>query len=247
MIDEEMLLIKRLTEFSERACTRGIRQYSDFLNLSGQDVLLKLKLRSKVTLMGGFDTAERKIACFEPYDCEYEELPPIAYIFIEPLAQKFADPLAHRDFLGSLLALGIRREVLGDIIIHENCGYLICSDTISEYIIQNLVKVKHTDVRCKSVDSLPETSLKLPEISNVITASERIDGIVAAVFNISRGDAQDLISHKKVFICGKLIESLTVAPKLGDIISVRGFGRFIYEGIERETKKGRLLLKIRKF
>ena len=59
MIDEDILLTKKLTELSERACTRGFRQYSGFLSLSEQDILYKLKLRSKVILIGGFDTAER--------------------------------------------------------------------------------------------------------------------------------------------------------------------------------------------
>ena len=166
---------------------------------------------------------------------------------IEPISQKFADKLTHRDFLGSLIALGIRREVLGDIIINENCGYLICAEEMADYIKDSLVKVRRTDVRCRRVDELPEVSVALPEISYAVIASERIDSIVAAAFSISRGDAQELFSHDQVFISGKLTCSLTASPKVGDIVSVRGFGRFIYEGIDRETKKGRLRVMMRKF
>ena len=247
MLDDEKLLAKRLSELSERAYSRGTHEYSDFLSLSGQDVLLKTKLSCEAELIGGYDTAERKIACFFPKDCYYEETPPISYISITPLSQKFADKLTHRDFLGSLTGLGIRREVLGDIIISENIGYLVCKEEIAEYIEQTLIKVKHTDVKCKIVDSLPKVSVELPEPSFAVVSSERIDSIVAAVFCISRSDSQDLFAHDKVFISGRLAQSLTASPKAGDIISVRGFGRFVYEGIERETKKGRLRVKIRIF
>ena len=247
MLDEEKLLIKRFTELSERAYSRGIRQYSDFLSLSGQDLLQRTKLITPVALIGGYNTAERRIACFEPKGIDYPELPPIAFICIEPISQKFAETLTHRDFLGSLIGLGIRRDVLGDIIIYENCGYLVCAEEISDYIVDSLIKVRHTDVRCRKVDELPEVSVSLPEISYAVISSERMDSIVAAAFSISRSDSQELFLHDKVFISGKLTQSLTVSPKVGDIISVRGLGRFIYEGIERETKKGRLRVMIRKF
>ena len=247
MLDEEKLLEKRFSELSARAFSRGIRQYSDFLSLADQNILLRQKLQCRVILAGGFETAERRIACFEPPDCDYEEYPPITCICIEPLSQKFADKLTHRDFLGSLIALGIYREVLGDIVIHENCGYLMCLEEISGYIADTLTKVKHTDVKCRIVDAPPEVSVALPDISSVVIASERMDAIVAAAFNISRSDSQVLFSHDKIFISGRLTQSLTVSPKPGDIISVRGFGRFIYEGIERETKKGKLRVMIRKF
>ena len=247
MLDEEKLLAKRFSELSARAYSRGVREYSDFLSLAGQDILHRTRLETGVRLIGGFDTAERCIACFEPADCYYEEEPPITCICIEPISQKFADNLTHRDFLGSLIALGIRREVLGDIIIHENCGYLICKDDIAGYIIDSLKKVKHTDVNCYAVDAPPAVSISLPDLSYAVIASERIDSIVAAAFNISRSESQELFAREKVFISGRLTQSLTVSPKIGDIISVRGFGRFIYEGIDRETKKGRLRVKIRLF
>jgi len=247
MLNDEKMLQKRFAELSARAFSRGIRQYSDFLSLAEQSILLQMKLETRVTLIGGFDTAERCIACFEPSDLDYPEPPPISCVSISPISQKFADKLTHRDFLGSLIALGIRREVLGDIVIHENCGYLICSEDIAIYITDSLNKVKHTDVKCSVVDEPPSVSTVLPEISSVVIASERIDAIVAAVFNISRSDSQSRFDHEKVFISGRLIQSHSAMPKPGDIISVRGLGRFIYEGVERETKKGKLRVMIRKF
>ena len=247
MLDEEKLLSKRFAELSARACSRGVYEYSDFLSLASQDILFKTRLSGEVRLVGGYDTAERRIACFLPDECYYEEEPPVAYIQIEPISQKFADSLTHRDFLGALIGLGIKRDVLGDIIIHENCGYLICKEEISDYIEDTLAKVKHTDVKCRKIYELPKVSVELPDLSYAVISSERMDSIVAAAFNLSRSDSQELFERERVFVSGRLTQSLTVSPKAGDIISVRGFGRFIYEGVERETKKGRLRVKIRVF
>ena len=69
MLDEEKLLEKRFSELSSRAYSRQIREYSDFLSLAGQDILLRMKFETNVTLIGGFDTAERRIAFFEDIHC----------------------------------------------------------------------------------------------------------------------------------------------------------------------------------
>ena len=101
------------------------------------------------SLAGGYDAAERKLACFGDEElCGYVEDPPICCIRIEPVNAKFSDALTHRDFLGSVMGLGLKREVLGDIVLEDNCGYLFCHDTVAPYIIEQLNQVRHTTVRC---------------------------------------------------------------------------------------------------
>ena len=123
-------LKKRFEELEDRAETRGYAVYSDFLTLAEQDVLLSAVPCAE--LIGGYIAAERKIACFgESYGAE----PPCVWIKIAPRQQKFADKLTHRDFLGSLLGLGIKRELLGDIILEEDdCGGYRVIDEYREVI-----------------------------------------------------------------------------------------------------------------
>lgn len=239
-MDNDTLLKNRILELSQRAFSRGVWAFSDFLTLSEQDILLGMHLPSPVSLEGGFPTAERKIAVFGSEEfCGWTQAPPIVCVQVKPLQQKFADKLTHRDFLGSILSLGIRREVLGDIVISDNIGYVFCLDSISDYVISQLERVRHTSVTCSLCDT-PDVVTAEPDISELVVASERLDAVVAAIYRLSRSQAQELISSEKVFLSGRLAHSSSAEIDEGSIVSVRGFGRFVYLGIKRETKKGRL-------
>lgn len=246
-MENENLLKNRFTELSKRSFDRGIWTFSEFLSLAEQDILLRLRLSSPYELVGGFEGAERRLAAFGSEDlCGYIEDAPIVCVQIAPVNDKFADDLTHRDFLGSLMALGIRREVLGDIAIKENRGYLFCLSSIADYICRNLESVRHTTVKCE-ICEVPEIITEKPPVRELIIASERLDAIVAAVYKLSRSESQALIKDGKVFINGRLTESSAADIPDGAAISVRGHGRFLYEGIERETKKGRLRVLVRIF
>ena len=233
---------KRFEDLANRSFEREYTIYSDFLGLSEISELCAVRLSVPVNLWGGFSDAERVVACFgdREYYKDNKDFP-INCIMIEPVNQKFADTLLHRDFLGSLMGLGIRREMLGDIIINENCGYLFVIDSICDYIIDNLTQVKHTTVKCSLVDEIPQNALPIPERNEVIVSSERLDVLVSAVYNLSRSKAQVLFNQEKVFINGAVKSSSFVA-KTGDKISVRGYGRFIYNGVLRHTKKDRCVV-----
>ena len=154
-------------------------------------------------------------------------------------SKKFAGDLGHRDFLGSLMALGIKRQLLGDIQIVEGVGYLFCLEEIAPYLCENLISVGRTTVRCESCDP-PEQLCQPPEPTEVVVASERLDALIAAVWKLSRNQAQELLERGMVFIDGRLVESASHTLREGDVVSVRHQGRFRYEGTLRETKKGRV-------
>ena len=142
------------------------------------------------------------------------------------------------------MGLGIRREVLGDIIISQNCGYLFCLDTITEYIVQNLTQVRHTTVECCVTDKIPENALPQPVNNEIIVSSERLDVIVASIYKMSRSQVLPLLHTEKVFVNGTVKTSPSTNVNIGEKISVRGFGRFIYNGVLRRTKKDRLVISV---
>ncbi len=245
-MDELVLLKNRFSELSGRAFDRGIYTNSDFLTQAEQSELLKMRLPVKFALYGGYDNAERCIAVFgDEDDFGYEFVYPVKFIKIEPLQMKFADKLTHRDFLGSLMGLGLRREMLGDIIINENAAYLVCLDSVADFIINQLEKVKHTSVRCYESDFIPTDVL--PELKNeeFIVSSERLDVLISAVYNLSRNESQKRIEGETVFCDGVVTVIASFVPKNGTVISVRGLGRFIYDGVLRQTKKGRNIVAVR--
>lgn len=244
-MNEEMLK-KRLVELSIRADARASWMYTEFLTLAEQDCLSRLRLASPYTLMGGGDNSERYIAAFGSEEiCGYEPVTPVCCIEIAPIAQKFADELSHRDFLGSLIALGIRREVLGDIVVHENNAYVYCLESISHYIIEQLIQVRHTRVSVCRVEAIPSAMMTIPDLSTIIVSSERLDALVAGVYKLSRSESSRLFEHERVFINSRAVKNPSSLPESGDIVSVRGLGRFKYEGISYQTRKGRLCVGLR--
>ena len=239
---------KRFEELAGRSSERGYTVYSDFLGISEISEFCAMRFPVPATLWGGYEDAERCVACFgdREYFTDNADYP-IKCILIRPVNQKFADTLSHRDFLGSLMGLGIRREVLGDIIISENCGFIFCLENIADYIIENLTQVRHTTVKCKITEKIPEDVLPQPENREIIVSSERLDVIVSAIYKMSRSQVLTIFHTEKVFVNGAVKISPSATINIGDKISVRGFGRFIYKGVLRTTKKDRLVINVEVF
>ncbi len=240
MNKDDILLVRRFEELSERAYARGRPFATDFLNLYEQSLLQRAKLVCDYVLDGGYDLAERKSAVFGG------DHAPVTSVFIEPVMQKFADDLSHRDFLGSLMGLGIKREVLGDIIVRDNCAWLFCMESVSDYVTEQLVKVRRTDVKCRK-ERAHDLSTASLETRQYIAASNRADALVSSVFNLSRNRGQELIRQQKVFINGRLLDSDSDKVEDGAVVSVRGMGRFIFDGFVSETRKGRMRFEARLF
>ena len=248
MTDERELLKKRFLELASRAYHSGIFTFTDFLGLAEQSAFSEIKREIgniPYSLFGGADGCERVVIRFgSEEDLGYDMPFPISVIKAEPQSQKYADKLTHRDFLGSILNLGIERETLGDIVIIDNVGYIFALDSIAGYIAENLVRVKHTDMHTEIIDTLPEGELFKTESRTVQAVGERLDAIVAKVFSLSRDDAQSLFKKRLVFASGKQIDSTSYIPKENEVISVRGHGRFIYRGFQSNTRKGKMNIKV---
>lgn len=251
MQDEIEHIRRRLSELSGRAFSRGVYTASEFLTLAEQDALLKMRredIPAPYTLYGGFPGAERRLAQFgDAALCGYDREPPILCVRCRPAAPKFADTLAHRDFLGALLSLGVRRGVLGDIMLQENIGYIACLDSVAEFIAGGLTRVRSTAMVCDVLEEIPEIAALLPEAELVNVASERADAVVAAVYRLSRGESAALFTQGRVYIDGALCGHMERALPDGAVVSVRGCGRFIYRGAVRETRKGRLYVSVQIF
>ncbi|MBQ7123080.1 MAG: hypothetical protein IJO01_00505 [Oscillospiraceae bacterium] len=241
MADEENMLKKRFSELAERAYSKNIYTFTEFLSPAEQSLLRYSVKGVHYHFEGGYENAEKAVAVFGSEElCGYEESAPISYIKIEPCSMKFSGELAHRDFLGSIMSLGIRRSTLGDLITKNNIAYAPCLDNIADYICENLVEIKHTNVRCSKVEHIPEDFLPKPVESEFVVASERLDSVISSIYKLSRSESKSLCEHEKVLVGGVPVLNASYTPKENDIISVRGHGKFIYCGIKLETKKGRL-------
>ena len=244
MIDDLELLKKRFLELANKSFNSGIFTFTDFLGLAEQAAFSEIKKELRgipFSTFGGAEGAERVMIRFGSAEDFGYELPfPISIIKAEPLSQKYADKLTHRDFLGAILGLGIERDVIGDIIIIDNVGYIFAKEDIASYIAEGLTKVKRTDMKVCVTDTLPEGALYRTERRTVQVSGERLDAVIAKLFSLSREDAQALFKKRLVFADGRQIDSASYTPKENEKISVRGHGRFIYIGTQSLSKKGKL-------
>ena len=241
------LLQNRFSELAARAARQNRYTFTAFLTPAEQDALLRMErsLEAPAALSGGFEGAERRLACFgDEAALGYPPVFPLCCLRIAPAAHKFATGIGHRDFLGALMALGVKRETLGDILVQDRTGWLFCLEEIAPWICENLTSVGRTNVVC-APSAPPEAALRLPEPQEVVVSSERLDGLISAVWALSRSRSKEYFDRELVFVNGRLADSPSRVPQQGDVISVRGLGRFRYEGLSRETRKGRLRVTVR--
>lgn len=247
MADEEIFFEKRAIELYERSASRGVYEQTAFLNTAQQSILLRLEKSGQirdVNFFGVFPDAERRFAVFGSEDaCGWRYEPDAAVLKIEPLSDRFAQELSHRDYLGAVLSLGIKRELTGDILTDGHNAYIAVFTSAVPFLTENLKSVSRTCVRCTRCETLPDCSVKTPEEQIFFVPSERIDCVIAAVFRLSRADAKALFLRERVSVNGFLRLDPSAALRPDDMVSVRGAGRFRYLGIQKETKKGRLCVR----
>lgn len=234
---------KRLLELARRSYMQGVYTFTPFLGLSEQQAYHEIRDQLSYAgcgMDGGSPLCERKIIRFgDVENWGYVDDYPIACMRIEPFNFKFAEKMTHRDFLGAIMNLGIERDTIGDIFVQEKEAYLFCLESIVSYLSEQLVQVRRTRVKCL-VCEIP-AKLTTPSLEQVIlsVASPRIDGVIAKLYNMARSQSQELFGAGRVYINGRLTENPSTILKEGDVVTVRGYGRFVYRGEQGETRKGK--------
>lgn len=166
----------------------------------------------------------------------------IVYLKIE-VKNKFKE-YSHKDFLGSILALNIKREQIGDLFVENNICYLVTNEKISKYIIENLKEIGKNSCIITEVFEIPiGYNFKEYEIN---VSSLRLDNIVKGITKLSREKAIEIIEEKLVQIDYEPVIKKDKIIKLEDIISIRKYGKYILKNISL-TKKGKYKLKLNKY
>lgn len=249
MSSENTEVIRHLADLCRRGEKIGQWQYSAFLTLAEQEDFEHSPeaSRARYHFWGGREGAERRIlAAGDPEEMGKPEYP-LSAIRVRPVSEKFAEDLEHRDYLGALMNLGIERSLMGDLTIRGREAYFFCLDSIADYIASALDRVRRTTVQAEIIP--PETDALQPEYREMrfTVASERLDAIVAGFAGISRSQAAPLFSSSKVMVNGRVETDKSARLKTGDILTVRGSGKALYIGMEYETRKGRLMVRLNRY
>lgn len=246
----DALLQSRIRDAANLAGKHGTAQFIGFLDerqsMVAQACLKRERIAAPYAFWGGYPDARRNVlGIFPPgEECRVSSFP---VVLLEAKYRCLQGCLTHRDFLGALMALGIKREVLGDILPENGHAVLFVWETIADYLIAQVEMVGRTRI---SFSRNPQAELPSAEQFESITgtvASARLDCILSCMLKLGRASAADLVQRKLVMIdfaeCTNI--SKTVTP--GQTLSVRGFGRFFVESIGPVTRKGRLAIKIKKY
>jgi len=157
--------------------------------------------------------------------------------------------LGHRDFMGGLLSLGIDRSVVGDIaVLSESEAVVFVKDKIAPFIISELTKIGRDGVRVSEADIKPDFVIpRRYGDMNIVVSSPRLDGIVKAITGKSRELAAETVRAGLCELNYAVTDNVSAEVKEGDILSVRGFGKYVIGRTEGETRSGRIRIAVKKY
>jgi len=240
---EDAMFLAGIYDNYVRAINTSQAVYSGFMSERKQAMIsdaFSSERNINVSFFGGFENAERKIAVFsENPDVE------IFPIKILSITVKGKNKLSHRDFLGAVMSLGIKRDIIGDIIPGDETLVFV-KEEMAEYIASNLTKAAKNSLSVKLYEGEFAPEVSEGEDSFETVASLRLDAVVSCGFNMARDKSKKLIESGRVAINGREAISFDSKISEGDVISARGFGRFKIKEIKGLSKKGRIILNINK-
>ena len=237
-----------------RQCENGyMLTHTNFLNLSERTAASACCKANgaKAFFWGGYPDAERTVLFLLPDYLEenfLENDDDVPFCLFSCRVPDAARALSHRDYLGSLLSLGIEREVIGDILVRENGADIIVLKSIAEYFLANYTKAGTVPLKCTihRIDALIPPEHKTVMLRESI-ASVRLDNIVSAVFHLSRTAAAEQIARGMVFVNDAEARKNDMKLSVGDKIVVRGYGKVYFREIGGSTRKGRLSVLFEKY
>lgn len=242
--DEDKLLVRHILDLAYQSQKCGYARFSAFLD-ERQLALCESALDRegfKYLTDGGYLEAERRIVAFLPEDaCEYT--PPFTAVVFN---YREADKPSHRDFLGSLMALEIKRELIGDILVGSKRAVVFVHNTALP-LVSDMTKIGKCGVKISydfDLSDIPEPEFE--EITSTV-ASIRLDAVLALSLKTSREKAQDLIRVKGVMLNRVMTFNSSERLEEGDKFSVRGFGKFVLSRVGGQSKKDRIFITIKKF
>ena len=240
---EKQILFAHIYDLAYKSFDASFSVYGDFLSESEQSELILRKrfLPCDYSLFGGYEDAERKMVAFTA-DWDSAQFPIAAVKIIGHFSK-----LSHRDFLGSMMGLGIKREKCGDILISSDVCYVFTNSEIAPFIADNLLSVGREGVSC-SVVPINEVQVPQREFTQIsgTVATLRLDAILALFVKTGRANTADLINGGRVFVNGICASKKDMHLSDGDVLSVRGTGKGILE-IGQVSRKGRIFVKINKY
>ena len=237
---DDKLLIASAQDKARQCERNSILTHTGFLSLAEQAMLEKEFPGG--CFWGGYEDAERRLLVFLP---EWLAEVPVSgedcpLVLLRVSLPKGSPKLTHRDYLGSLLALGIERSVTGDIVVHEDGADIFVLRDMAEFLRQNYVQAGRSALQT----GVLEISALRPAVYQVVekrdtVASLRLDCVLASMFSLSRGHAQEAVRQGLVAVNGRLAAKPDSLLEEGDKVSLRGKGKAVLKEVGGKSRKDR--------
>lgn len=196
----------------------------------------------KVECNGIFEESERRMIAFNNiYDVPY----PMFLIKIYHNS-KFSN-LSHRDYLGGILALGIERNKIGDLLVEGNVCYVPVHEDVKDYLLYNIDKIGRVSCKVEVLDEYEELPQFKFKEEVILVSSLRLDNLVSKICNVSRSKAQELIDQGQVLVDYVKVREKSQELKGGERITIRKSGKFMLGEKIGNSKSGKIKIIIKKY
>lgn len=253
---EDKMCLAQVLDKIEISKAKGRIDSTDFLDMYQVSLVESFLKKNKIEqykLFGGYEDSERKILITYPESYTEEMLQKNYNKFLKvvriELPEEEHGKYAHRNYLGGIVKLGLKREKVGDILVaNEGADIVVVSDfaEVLEKELPSLTRFENSKISITEISNLKKKEIKIENIE-IIVPSLRLDNIVSDLARTSRSKASQIIAQERVFINGKNETKVSKQVKLGDIITIRGKGRFIIKDFKGTTRSGRTVVLIEKY
>lgn len=253
---EDKILLAQILDKIEFSKQREKLEYTDFLDM--YQVSLVKSFMKKIDfenyiLYGGFENSERNVLIIYPdkYNLNMIEknYSKIIKVIRITLNDEEKGKYSHRNYLGGIVKLGMKREKVGDILVSDDGADILVKEETAETLKQELgtlTRFKNARIEIVELENVREQEIKLEELS-IIVPSLRLDNFVSDLAKTSRSKAAQIIDSERVFINGQNETKASKQIKLGDVITIRGKGRFVVKEFSGTTRSGRTVVKVEKY
>lgn len=253
--EDERLIISKLFDKISLAEKQNKIQITDFVSpfdLKLMTDVLTMIGYNNYKIYGGLENAQRNVIIIYPDKLEEifeNDLFDYNTVFNCIRIKNKSDDFEHKVYLGGLIKLGVRREKIGDIVVFENGADIIVDKDVSKFLVSNLHELTRFQKSSVEVVQLEDITKKEQEFKELklTVSSLRLDNVVAELAKTSRNKAVELLNQERVFINYKNELRNTKMVKDGDLVTIRGIGKFIIDEVAGNTRSGKIVLNVRKF
>ena len=255
-MQEKDLCLAQVQDKIEMSKRKNKIESTDFLDMYQISLVKRYLKENNITnyeLYGGYEEAERKILVVYPEGIEeyvlkksYNELTKIVRV---ELPEEDKGKFTHRNYLGGIVKLGLKREKVGDIIVSPIGADIIVVKEFAEILakeITSLTRFQNAKISIVPIGKIRKQEIRVEDV-NIIIPSFRLDRIVSDLAKTSRSKAVNIIEQNRVFINGQNEVKLSKTVKENDIITIRGKGRFIIRETKGTTRSGRSIVRVEKY